>query len=82
MSTGPYVISNYQLNKSATLVPNTHWNPATDPTAKQLASKITVTMNMNPNDVDNRLLAGDMDVDMAGSACRPRRGRRSSPRPR
>jgi peptide/nickel transport system substrate-binding protein len=67
VSTGPYVISNYQLNKSATLVPNKFWNPSTDPTAKQLASKITVTMNMNPNDVDNRLLAGDLDVDMAGS---------------
>jgi peptide/nickel transport system substrate-binding protein len=67
MSTGPYKFQSYQLNKTLTLVPNTFWNPATDPNAKQLASKITVTMNMNPNDVDNRLLAGDLDVDMAGS---------------
>ncbi len=67
ISTGPYKFQSYQLNKSLTLVPNTDWNPATDPNAKQLASKITVTMNMNANDVDNRLLAGDLDVDMAGS---------------
>jgi peptide/nickel transport system substrate-binding protein len=67
ISTGPYKFQSYQLNKTLTLVPNTFWNPATDPNAKQLASKITVTMNMNPNDVDNRLLAGDLDVDMAGS---------------
>jgi len=66
-STGPYKFQSYQLNKELTLVPNTHWNPATDPNARQLVSKITVTMNMNPNDVDNRLLAGDLDVDAAGT---------------
>jgi peptide/nickel transport system substrate-binding protein len=66
-STGPYKFQSYQLNKELTLVPNKYWNPATDPNAKQLASKITVTMNMNPNDVDNRLLAGDLDVDAAGT---------------
>jgi peptide/nickel transport system substrate-binding protein len=67
MSTGPYKFQSYQLNKQLTLVPNTKWNPATDPNAKQLVSKITVTMNMNANDIDNRLLAGDLDVDMAGA---------------
>jgi peptide/nickel transport system substrate-binding protein len=66
-STGPYKFQSYQLNKQLTLVPNTHWNPATDPNAKQLASKITMTMNMNANDIDNRLLAGDLSVDAAGS---------------
>ena len=67
MSTGPYKFQSYQLNKTLTLVPNTFWNPATDPNAKQLVSKIVVTMNMNANDIDNRLLAGDLDVDMAGT---------------
>src|SRR4029077_13370267 len=67
MSTGPYKFQSYQLNKQLTLVPNTNWNPATDPDAKQLVSKIVVTMNMNANDIDNRLLAGDLNVDMAGT---------------
>jgi peptide/nickel transport system substrate-binding protein len=67
MSTGPYKFQSYQLNKQLTLVPNTNWNPATDPQAKQLVSKITVTMNTNANDIDNRLLAGDLNVDMAGT---------------
>jgi peptide/nickel transport system substrate-binding protein len=66
-STGPYKFQSYQLNKQLTLVPNTFWNPATDPTAKQLVSKIVVTMNMNANDIDNRLLAGDLNVDQAGT---------------
>ena len=48
-------------------MPNPEWNPATDPNAKQLASKIIVNMNVNTADIDNRLLAGDIDVDAGGS---------------
>jgi peptide/nickel transport system substrate-binding protein len=67
ISTGPYKFQSYALNKELTLVPNKFWNPATDPNAKQLVGKITLTMNMNANDIDNRLLAGDLDVDAAGT---------------
>jgi peptide/nickel transport system substrate-binding protein len=67
ISTGPYMFQSYQINKSLTMVPNPHWNPATDPIAKQLPSKISITFNVNPNDVDNRLLAGDIQVDLPGT---------------
>ena len=67
VSTGPYEFQSYQLNKTAVLVPNPQWNASLDPSATQLASKIVVNMNMNPNDVDNRLLAGDAQVDFAGT---------------
>jgi peptide/nickel transport system substrate-binding protein len=67
LSTGPYKFQSYQLNKQAVLVPNPNWNPSLNPTVSQLASKIIVNMNMNPNDVDNRLLAGDAQVDFAGT---------------
>jgi peptide/nickel transport system substrate-binding protein len=67
MSTGPYKFQSYQLNKQLTLVPNTEWNPATDPIAKQLASKVVLNLNVNQADVDNRLLAGDVDVDAQGT---------------
>jgi len=66
-STGPYEFQSYQLNKQAVLVPNPNWNPSLDPSAQQLASKIIVNMTMNPNDVDNRLLANDAQVDFAGT---------------
>jgi peptide/nickel transport system substrate-binding protein len=66
-STGPYEFQSYQLNKTAVLVPNPNWNAAEDPTVSQLPSKIVVNMNMNPSDVDNRLLAGDAQVDFAGT---------------
>ncbi len=67
MSTGPYKFQSYQLNKQLVMVPNTFWNASTDPNAKQLVSKVTITMNMNANDIDNRLLAGDLSVDAAGT---------------
>ncbi len=76
MSTGPYKFQSYQLNKQLTLVPNTNWNPATDPTAKQLLSKIVVNLNVNQADVDNRLLAGDIALDTQGTGPEPEGQRR------
>ena len=67
ISTGPYMFQSYQLNKELVLVPNPYWKASTDPNASQLASKITMTMNMNANDIDNRLLAGDLQVDATGT---------------
>ncbi len=67
LSTGPYMFQSYQLNKQYTLVPNPQWNPSWDPQVKQLASKIIVNLNVNANDIDSRLLAGDISVDQAGS---------------
>jgi peptide/nickel transport system substrate-binding protein len=67
LSTGPYMFQSYQLNKQYTLVPNPQWNPSWDPQVKQLASKIIVNLNVNANDIDNRLLAGDIQVDQAGT---------------
>jgi peptide/nickel transport system substrate-binding protein len=66
-SIGPYEFQSYQLNKTAVLVPNPQWTSSDDPTVSQLPAKIVVNMNMNPNDVDNRLLAGDAQVDFAGT---------------
>ena len=67
VSSGPYEFQSYQLNKTAVLVPNPQWKASMFPTVSQLPAKIVVNMNMNPNDVDNRLLAGDAQVDFAGT---------------
>jgi peptide/nickel transport system substrate-binding protein len=34
---------------------------------KQLASKVIVNLNVNANDIDNRLIAGDIQMDQAGT---------------
>ena len=67
MSTGPYMFQSYQLNKRLTMVPNPFWKASTDPIAKQLASKIVINWNMKPADIDDQLLAGDLDADVAGT---------------
>jgi peptide/nickel transport system substrate-binding protein len=67
MSTGPYKFQSYALNKQYVLVRNPQWNPSWDPQVKQLANKFVVNLNVNATDIDNRLLAGDVQVDQAGS---------------
>ena len=66
LSTGPYMFQSYQVNKQATLVPNPNWTPNEDPQVSQLASKVIINLNVNAADLDNRLLAGDVDIDAQG----------------
>jgi peptide/nickel transport system substrate-binding protein len=66
-STGPYEFQSYTLNKQITLVKNPHWDAATDPQAKQLVSKIVVNLGVNQSQIDNNLVSGSADVDMAGT---------------
>jgi peptide/nickel transport system substrate-binding protein len=69
ISTGPYKFESNDPNKGLTLVRNDQYDPATDPNSgrKALPDKITVTYNVNGADIDNRLQAGDLDVDIAGT---------------
>jgi ABC-type transport system substrate-binding protein len=67
ISSGPYEMQNYTLNKTATLVPNPNWVANEDTEAKQLNSKIVVNFNVNADTIDNELLAGTLDVDLAGT---------------
>jgi peptide/nickel transport system substrate-binding protein len=67
VSSGPYMFQSATLNKSYTLVKNPNWNPSMDPAVHQYADKIVVTVNPNANDIDNRLIAGDINVDQAGT---------------
>ena len=71
MSTGPYKFQSYQLNKQLNLVPNTDWNPATDPQAKQLASKIVVNLNVTQANIDNLLVTNQSQMDIGGVGVGP-----------
>ena len=66
--------------KGFTLKRNPNWDPATDPNRKALPDGYKVTLNVNADDIDNQLLSGDLDVDIAGTgvqpaSLRPRAGR-------
>jgi peptide/nickel transport system substrate-binding protein len=71
LSTGPYMFSSYTPSSQLTLVPNPDWNPATDPNAKQLLSKIVLNMNVNQESIDHGLLAGEIDLDAQGQGVAP-----------
>jgi peptide/nickel transport system substrate-binding protein len=69
ISSGPYMFvpGGYTLNKVFTLVDNPNWVPSMDTAAKQLASKIIVNLNVSATKIDNDLLAGNVQMDMAGT---------------
>jgi peptide/nickel transport system substrate-binding protein len=67
VSSGPYMFQSYQLNTQAVLVDNPYWTPNEDPQAEQNVTKVVIDLNVNADDIDNRLLAGDIDVDAAGT---------------
>ncbi len=67
VSSGPYKFSENNLEKNFTLVRNDQWDQATDPNRKALPDKIEVALKVNAADIDNRLLAGSLDVDVAGT---------------
>jgi peptide/nickel transport system substrate-binding protein len=71
VSTGPYKFSVNNLGKNFTLVRNDQWDQATDPNRKALPDQIEVALNVNATDIDNRLIAGDLDVDVAGTGVQP-----------
>jgi peptide/nickel transport system substrate-binding protein len=71
VSTGPYMFESNQLGKQFTLTRNPNWDPSTDPNRKALPDKITVQLNVNSDDIDNRLLSGDLDVAIEGTGVGP-----------
>jgi peptide/nickel transport system substrate-binding protein len=71
VSTGPYKFEDLQPGKSFNLVRNDQWDPATDPNRKALPDRIEVTLNVNPDDIDNRLISGDLDVAVTALGVQP-----------
>jgi peptide/nickel transport system substrate-binding protein len=67
VSTGPYKFESNQLGKKFVLVRNDQWDQATDPIRKPMPDRIEVSLNVNAEDIDNRLLAGDLDVAVEGT---------------
>jgi peptide/nickel transport system substrate-binding protein len=71
VSTGPYKFADLQPGKSFNLVRNDQWDPATDPNRKALPDRIEVSLNVNAGDIDNRIIAGDLDIDITGTGVQP-----------
>jgi peptide/nickel transport system substrate-binding protein len=66
ISSGPYMFTTNNAGKNFVLKRNPNWSAATDPIRKALPDEIDVSLNVNSDDIDNRLLAGDLDVAVTG----------------
>jgi len=71
ISSGPYMFATYAADKSFTLKRNPNWDQATDPNRKALPDGYDVQLNVNAEDIDNRLISGDIDVAMVGTGLTP-----------
>ncbi|MFG2870136.1 ABC transporter substrate-binding protein [Streptomyces sp. NPDC048338] len=63
-SSGPYKWQEYKPNKSILLVRNDKWDEKSDGIRKALPDKISVTFTTNADDMDNRLIEGEYDLDI------------------
>lgn len=68
LSTGPYKFQTNELGKRFTLVRNDQYDPKTDPATgrKALPDQIEVSLNVNAEDIDQRLQSGDLDIAVSG----------------
>ncbi len=72
ISTGPYMFEgDFNPTTGFTLVRNPNWDAASDPNRKALPDKMTVKLNMDPDDLDNQIEAGTIDVDIVGTGVQP-----------
>jgi peptide/nickel transport system substrate-binding protein len=71
ISSGPYKFETNELGKKFTMVRNDQWDPATDPNRKALPDRIEVELNVNSDDIDNRLQSGNLDVAIEGTGLQP-----------
>ncbi|MGW1927622.1 ABC transporter substrate-binding protein, partial [Streptomyces massasporeus] len=63
-SSGPYKWQSYTPNKSIKLVRNDKWDAKTDTVRKALPDSVSVTFTTNADDMDNRLVEGEYDLDI------------------
>ncbi|CAM3901289.1 ABC transporter substrate-binding protein [Nocardiopsis rhodophaea] len=69
LSSGPYKFDgDYKPEQSLNLVRNDEWDPATDPTRKALPDRIEVELGVEQNEIDQRLVNGQLDVDLSTSS--------------
>ena len=71
IATGPYMFDTNQPGKGFTLKRNPNWDQATDPNRKALPDGFQVSINVNADDIDNRMISGDLQIDVSGTGAQP-----------
>ncbi|GAA2086708.1 hypothetical protein GCM10009759_07620 [Kitasatospora saccharophila] len=65
VSSGPYKFRAVQTGKSYELERNPAWDQAGDPLRKALPDRIRLTVGTSADEIDSRLLSGDLDLDLS-----------------
>ncbi|TDQ45765.1 peptide/nickel transport system substrate-binding protein [Actinorugispora endophytica] len=72
VSSGPYKFEgSYTPGDGLVLVRNDQWDPESDPTREALPDRVTVEEGVEQNEIDQRLVNGELDVDLAGTGLGP-----------
>ncbi|MEU7058107.1 ABC transporter substrate-binding protein [Streptomyces sp. NPDC046197] len=71
VATGPYRVADYVPGERLVLLPNPCWDPATDPVRSRRAARIEVALGVDGQTVDDLLLSGETDIDLAGVGVQP-----------
>ena len=73
ISSGPYMFKTAEVGKSYDLIRNPNYDAATDPNTGRTAlpDEITIAAKLDADDMDSRLMAGSLDVDIAGTGVQP-----------
>jgi len=66
VASGPFMFQSYTPKQSVVWVRNPNWSQSTDKVRKPLATKVTLTILSNADDVDNRLKNGSLDLGADG----------------
>ena len=74
LSTGPYKIQSYTPKQNIVFVRNTNWQQNSDTIRHPLVDKITITIDSNADDEDNRLKSGQADAEVDGGVQPPFQG--------
>jgi peptide/nickel transport system substrate-binding protein len=63
ISSGPYMFKSIEPGKKVVLVRNTNWDQSTDTIRKALPDEVDLTLGMDPNEIDNEMIDGTLDLD-------------------
>jgi peptide/nickel transport system substrate-binding protein len=67
VASGPYMFDVNEPGKRFTLKRNPNWDASTDQNRRALPDGYEVTLKQNADDIDNQLLAGSLQIDVAGT---------------
>ncbi|MEV2278672.1 ABC transporter substrate-binding protein [Nocardiopsis sp. NPDC049922] len=72
VSSGPYKFDgDYEPGVQLNLVRNEEWDAATDTIRAALPDRVEVEIGVNQDEIDERLVNGDLDVDLSGVGVGP-----------